>query len=256
LILDRYPTPFWELARIGASMVRGRRRSVGADSAAILRLVHPPPRAIGTEHIPDDGPFVVVANHYQRPGMWVGWGGMVVNAAVYRTRRAQGDIRWLMAAELLDYPLGPLVVRWQWIARVLTRFASTYGFGVVSSRDAGVVGGLSGLRVAARALAAGDPVGILPEGTESDALCEARPGVGAALAWLTRDNIKVVPAAITEPDGVLTVTFGEPFLLRAAGLPEAGGDKASRDRALREAVMGEIARLLPAEMHGHYAARV
>ena len=251
MILDRYPAPFLMLFHIGASMVRGQRRSAGADSAAILRLVHPPPRAIGTEHIPDDGPFVVVANHYQRPGMWVGWGGMVVNAAVYRTRRAQGDIRWLMAAELLDYRLGPLVVRWQWIARVLTRFAATYGFGVVSSRDAGVVGGLSGLRVAARALAAGDPVGILPEGTESDALCEARPGVGAALAWLTRDNVPVVPAAITEPDGVLTVTFGEPFLM-----PEADGDKASRDRALREAVMGEIARLLPAEMHGHYAGRV
>ena len=243
--------PFWQLLRIGVSMARGQPRSVGADSAAILRLVHPPPRAIATEHIPGDGPFVVVANHYQRPGMWVGWGGMVVNAAVYHGRSTHRDVRWLMAAELLDYPLGPVVVRWHWIARVLTRFASTYGYGVVSSRDAGVVGGLSGLRVAARALAAGDPVGILPEGTESDALCEARPGVGAALAWLTRGTIPVVPAAITEPGGVLTVTFGEPFLL-----PEADGDKAARDRALREAVMAEIARLLPADMHGHYAARV
>ena len=245
---ERYPVPYLFLARLAIDMLRGRRRSVGADSAALLRLVHPSPRAIATEHIPGAGPFVVVANHYQRPGLWVGWGGMVVNAAIHRARPTHDDVRWLMAAEMLDYRLGALTVSRERMARIVGRFARVYGFALVSNVEAGVVGGPAVLRAAARYLAVGDPVGVLPEGAVSVELRRARAGVGTALAWLSRDSIPILPAGVAELDGTLTATFDAPFHLEPAA-----GDKATRDRALNDAVMARIARLLPREMRGYYA---
>jgi hypothetical protein len=241
----QFPTPL--LARIALSVARARRRSLGADSAGGLRGASPMPLALGTDHLPRDGPFVVVGNHYQRPHMWAGWGAMVVNAAVRETGARPRDLHWLMTAELLEFSLGPVRVPRPWIRSVFERFARVYGFGLVSARETGQVGGSGALRLAARCLAAGEPVGVLPEGTASEELCEARPGVGAFLAWLTRDGTPLVPVGIAEREGALTATFGPPF-----ALPRVGGDKRERDRLLREVVMVAIARLLPSELWGYY----
>jgi hypothetical protein len=152
-----------------------------------------------------------------------------------------------MAAELLDFRLGPARVPRSWLRAVFVRFARMYGFGLVTPRETGVVGGSAGLRSAARYLAMGEPVGVLPEGTASQTLCEARPGVGAALAWLARGDVSLIPVGILEEDGVLRARFGTPFCLE-----EAGGDRETRDRRLRETVMLRIAELLPAELRGYY----
>jgi hypothetical protein len=241
----RFPTPL--LLRIALAVARERPRSLGRDSAGGLRGASPPPLALGTHHLPRSGSFVVVGNHYER-GMWAGWGAMVVNAAVRETGAQPRELHWLMTAELLDFRLGPWAVPRPWVRRVFERFARVYGFGLVSARETGLVGGAGGLRVAARYLAAGEPVGVLPEGTASSALCEARPGVGAFLAWLTRDGTPLVPVGIVERDGTLTATFGPPFQL-----PSIGGDRRARDAALRDAVMLHIARLLPEDLWGYYA---
>jgi len=123
--------------------------------------------------------------------------------------------------------------------------------------EAGVVGGTGGLRVAARALAAGDPVGVLPEGTASLALCEARPGVGRALAWLAGDRIPLIPVGVSERAGQLSAVFGPPFHLSSAKrVSRAKREPAARDRALRDEVMQRIADLLPPELRGYYGRRV
>lgn len=234
-------------ARILLAVARKMPRSLGRDAAAMLRGASPPPRAIGAEHLPRTGPFVVVGNHYERPGLWAGWGVMIVSAAVRERGAAPRDLHLLMTDELLGFRVGPFAVPRGPLRAGMARFARVYGFGLVSAREAGVVGGSGGLRTAARYLAAGEPVGVLPEGTASMALCEARPGVGAVLAWLTRDGTPLVPVAVAEIGDVLTATFGPPFQLEAPR-----GDKASRDLALRAAVMAPIARLLPLELRGHY----
>lgn len=136
---------------------------------------------------------------------------MLVNVAVRTTGGRPRDLHWIMAAELLDYRVGPLRVPRGWLAGVFARFARVYSFGLVTPLEAGAVGGSTGLRVAARYLAAGEPVGVLPEGTASAELRAARPGVGAALAWLTRHDVPLVPVGIAEIDGVLTATFGRPL---------------------------------------------
>ncbi len=249
--MSRYRFPVPRLLRIALAVARVRPRSLGADAAAGLRGASPPPLALYTRYLPARGPFVVVANHYERPGLWAGWGAMVVSAAVRETGAVRRELHWLMTEELLDLQLGPVRVPREWIRAVFARFARVYGFGLVSARETGVVGGAAGLRAAARYLAAGEPVGVLPEGTASVALCEARPGVGVFLAWLTRDGTPLVPVGIAEREGVLTATFGPPF-----HLPRVRGDKATRDRILRDAIMVQIARLLPHELWGHYRAAV
>jgi 1-acyl-sn-glycerol-3-phosphate acyltransferase len=239
------------LLRLALAVARSRPRGLGADAAGGLRGASPPPLALYTHYLPAEGPFVVVGNHYERPRLWAGWGAMVVSAAVRERSGRRQDLHWLMTDELLALRLGPLDVPRAWIRAVFARFARVYGFGLVSAREAGVVGGAGGLRVAARYLAAGAPVGVLPEGTASVALREARPGVGTFLAWLTRDGTPLVPVGIAERDGVLTATFGPPF-----HLPRVSGAKAARDAALREAVMAAIARLLPPELWGAYAGKM
>ena len=46
---------------------------------------------------------------------------------------------------------------------------------------------------------------------------------------------------------MLTATFGPPF-----SLPPVTGEKGLRDRALRDAAMAHIARLLPPGLWGYY----
>jgi hypothetical protein len=247
--VSRYQFPLPRLLRIVLAVVRASPRSLGGDAAAGLRGTTPSPVARHTHYLPTAGPFVVVGNHYERPGLWAGWGAMIVSAAVRETSDEPRDVHWLMTDELLDVRLGPVRVPRRWIRAGFARFARVYGFGLVSAREAGAVGGAGGPRAAARYLMASAPVGVLPEGTASIALCEARPGVGTFLHWLTRAGIPLVPVGIAERDGVLTATFGPPFQL-----PRVSGDKAAKDHALRDALMVEIARLLPAEMWGHYQA--
>jgi 1-acyl-sn-glycerol-3-phosphate acyltransferase len=247
--VSRYRFPWPLLLRISLAVVRGRPRSLGADAAGGLRGASPPPLALYTHYLPADGPFIVVGNHYERPGLWAGWGAMIVSAAVRETGGGRRELHWLMTDELMAFNLGPFRISRERIRAVFARFARVYGFGLVSAREAGIVGGAGGPRAAARYLAAGQPVGVLPEGTASMALREARPGVGTFLAWLSRDGAPIVPVGIAEHGSVLTATFGPPF-----SLPGVTGDKASRDRALRDAVMAHVARLLPPELRGYYGA--
>jgi hypothetical protein len=244
----RFPTPL--LLRIAASVVRGTPRSVGADSAGGLRGAVPPPCVLGTEHLPARGPYIVVGNHYERPGLWAGWGTMIVAASVRAALAGDGDLHWLMTDELLDARVGPLVVPRRWVRGVLSRFARMYGFGLVSARESGEIGGVAGPRAAARYLEAGAPVGVLPEGTASVALCEARPGVGTFLAWLTRGGVPLIPVAVFEQADILTAIFGPPFHLSALSVLAA--ERVARDAALRSAIMLQIARLLPPELRGVY----
>jgi hypothetical protein len=106
--VSAYRLPLPLVLRIVASVARGTLRSVGADSAGILRGAMPPPRALGTTHLPARGPYVVVGNHYERPGLWAGWGTMIVAASVRAARAGTDDLHWLMTDELLDARVGPL----------------------------------------------------------------------------------------------------------------------------------------------------
>jgi 1-acyl-sn-glycerol-3-phosphate acyltransferase len=109
------------------------------------------------------------------------------------------------------------------------------------------------LRKALAFLAAGEIVGIFPEGHRSrkGVLLRARPGV-AFIA--RRSGAPIVPVAFTGTEVArlgrfwrrdVTVRFGAPFRARDLG--------AEDEQALADAIMRRIAAMLPPERRGPYA---
>jgi len=250
--------PLLYLLAMLVSVLTGRRRSFSADTRWLLGRLPIPPRIAGEEHIPAQGPFVVVANHYQRPGLWVAWGVCLVSMAVAPRRLESPEMRWVMAGEWRARPLGPLPWPAPFLRWLFRRVAATYGHIVVPAADFMLAGRARAARAMLRALRppAGEgtpaPLGLLPEGRNSPDRSLQRPdrSIGRLLLHLCHGDIPVLPAAIREVEGALTVTFGPPVSLEPF---QAAGDEAA-DTVLDE-VMLAVARLLPSSMHGAYAGR-
>src|SRR5690348_16337564 len=105
------------LAELTVSMLRGQPRDVLADARRMLRGLASPSLVTGVEHVPTHGPVVVIANHYQRWDLWIGWTGALLMDAIGR------PIHWLALRELRlgggELPL---------TRRLFSRVAATYGF--------------------------------------------------------------------------------------------------------------------------------
>ncbi|MGH7919741.1 MAG: lysophospholipid acyltransferase family protein, partial [Candidatus Dormibacteraceae bacterium] len=190
----------------------------------------------GRDRIPPQGAYVVCANHIGTVDP------VVLPAWVNRSDS------WSMAkAEALEKPgFGAWVLR------------SYHAFGVVRhSADR------RALRRAREILASGGVLFIYPEGHRAwdGRLQRAEPGA----AFLARAaGVPVLPIAVVGSNRIiekgrlvprprpLTVHVGFPFRLRGR---RADGSKVSNQEAA-DAVMIEIARLLPEEMRGVYAERM
>lgn len=245
--LDRW----FILAMLGA-LATGQRRDLTGEARRILRRSPRPPRVEYPERIPTQGPVIVVANHYERPGLWNVWGTMLISLAVAEQRQGRSPC-WVMADDwpgfrLAGIPFPAAVVRWTY-----RRLARCYGFVQLPVHPLAVAGRARALRTAARRLApeAGMPtaLGYFPEGDVSEALIQARPGSGSALLLLSRREVPLVPMGLHEREGALTLIVGEPFRLAVPdGLPRERQDDAARRR-----VMLAIGRLLPPPLWGFYA---
>lgn len=204
---------FVELA---ASLLRGESRSVLADAQCMLAGLPREPVVSGLEHVPASGGFVIVANHYQRWDLWIGWEGALLMQAIGR------PIHWLVLRELRlaghELPLTRLLFR---------RVAATYGLIPVPATPA--ESAIRSVRHALRLLQAGEVVGLFPEGPHGHAraLSPALPSA-AKLAFLLSRHAPLIPAAIYESHGQLHAKFGDPFQSQDAGM-----------------LMPRIARLLP-----------
>ena len=190
---------FLELA---ASLARGQQRSLLADTARMVAALPAAPLLEGQEHVPA-GPFVLVANHYQRRDLWIGWAGSLLIQAVGR------PVHWLALRELRlagrELPL---------TGAVFSRVASTYGFIPVPADLADHAGQAVAIRRALRLLRAGEVVGLFPEGERghSGGLSPALPGA-ARLACLLSRSAPLLPAAVSEREGRLVARIEAPFRL-------------------------------------------
>lgn len=236
---------------------RGGQRSLGRDAERLLAGRRPPPRAIDVGHIPASGLFIAVMNHYERPGLRVWWPALWVSALVWRARREDPPLRWLVTSEFYRFHVGPLPLPDRCVRWLLASIAARYGLITVarSERSEATLRSAA-VRQAQRALHApggrARPIGITPEAARGHGCVLSRPSrnTGIALAHLSQGAVPLLPVAVYEDaSGTLTARFGEPFTLSWQGLRVAR----AAEPPLSELAMRRVAALLPARLRGPYA---
>jgi 1-acyl-sn-glycerol-3-phosphate acyltransferase len=246
----KYDISWWSWARLAASALLLRPRSFSEDSLEVTTGLQPPLEVIGGEHVPPRGPCLVTCNHYHRPGFDAWWIGLGTTAAVapYRGPDADRELYWLMTAawtfpgSISRRVLTPLT------RRAFSRVARVYGFvpmppmppspDEVEARTRAV---WQTVQLARRLAKTGGMIGLAPEGMDHipGVLGEPSEGAGDFIALLVGTGMPVLPAGISEVDGKLRVSFGPIFT------PHIPPDRARRDKAVADQVMGAIARQLP-----------
>lgn len=192
-------------------------------------------RGYGMKHVPKRGGAIVIANH-------IDWFDPVLLIAV-----GPRPMSWMAKAEVFTYPI------LRWIARQTRAFPVERG---KPDRAA--------LRRAQQLLDEGRLVGVFPEGTRSRAGGLIAPFAGASLLAI-RSQSPIIPCAIVGSEALplrgfapkrpgrprVTAVYGEPFTLDAQ--KDDGGKWSLAE--LTDAMMIELARLLPPDYRGVYAER-
>lgn len=182
----------------------------------------------GREHVPMEGPLIVVANHLNN-----------TDPPILASGIARRRIRYMAKIELFKYPLG-IIIR-------------LFGAFPVRRFDADVGAMLNAERI----LRHGGVLGMFPEGTRSRTGYLGRPHPGTALIAL-RTGATVLPCAITGTEQIrspfvvlrrprITITIGTPLAIERVKRPTE-----AQVSALTERIFGEIRAMLPARYAGPY----
>jgi 1-acyl-sn-glycerol-3-phosphate acyltransferase len=240
----KFPKP--QLAWLGVDLLFGRRRSLLRDCETFLRTNPYPRRVEGIDHVPASPPFVIVANHYGRPGLRPYHSGLVITGLLAQARPAVSHMRWVITSEWFGRRLGPVPIPpaiYRWTFR---RVAKLYGSAIMPRRTGEVVARAAVLRGIVRALQH-EVVGLMPEAGGSGTLRQPLEGSGLFLESLARRGVPIVPAGLWDDGDTLVVSFGPPLALTSAG-----EDRREQDRAAAEQMMVAIGRLLPERQWGVY----
>jgi 1-acyl-sn-glycerol-3-phosphate acyltransferase len=226
--------------------LQSRPRSFRRDSRMLVDRLTPPLRVEGSLPELERGSWLVVVNHYTRPGFRAWWIPMAISATLPR------EVCWVTTSTLtFRDPLRAATItpasRW-----FLRRAARLYGFIAMPPmppRDFEVALRAEAVR---RALhRASDPhalLGLAPEGGDmpGGVLTPPPSGSGRFLLHLARRGLRFQPVGAFEDDGRLCLRYGPPFDLPHP-LPEPIDDSATRP------VMSAIAACLPERLRGPYA---
>ncbi len=209
--LVSYPIPWRTVFNLWPNMLHRTPTSVDGFSASIVANLPLPPLVTGFENLPVSARFVLAANHYQRPGLWIMHPASVLTQAI-RQHYGAGDppVRWMVTANWPPLCLGP----WKFRSPgdiLLPRVADALACYPVSfARSNPAYTARSLRRILREAALLNRPLGIFPEGVAGAAgqLTDPIPGVARLLSHLAQKGLPVQPAAIREEQGRLLVCFG------------------------------------------------
>ena len=233
-----------------ASLLVGRSRSFRHDASRMVAGLRPHLRLEG--RLPDlnCSGWLLLTNHYSRPGFRAWWIPLAVSSLAPR------EVHWVMTSTLTwpdrwrSASLTPLSV---W---ALQRVAACYGFTSMPpmpprARDV-EARALAVRRVLAYINRTPDPlVGLAPEGWDPPrgVLHRLWPGGGRFLVHLARKGLRFLPIGVYERDGALCLSIGDPF---TPPLPDRRTAD-QQDSEMEETVMRLLAQCLPADLRGDFA---
>ncbi len=206
----QYPVP-WDLVfGLTPHIAQKTRRDVDDFSAQAVARMVPAPVYQGLEHIPADGRFLLIANHYQRDGLWILHSASAVTQAVRQViGPGNPPVHWVVTANWPPIKLGPWTIPSPGdillpkVAHALHCFPVSFakhnpGFTATSIR-----------RLLKAAPTLTRPIGLFPEGVAGVAgqLTQPLPGVDRLIAHLGKIGLPALPCAISETDRLI-VRFG------------------------------------------------
>lgn len=206
----QYAVP-WDLVfGLTPHIANGTRRDVDDFSASVVARMDPAPVFENLENIPTAGKFLVIPNHFERPGVWILHSASAVTQGV-RQVLGPGNppVHWVVTANWPPMRVGPWTIPSPGdillpkVAHALHCFPVSFarlnpGFTAASIRR---------LLKAAPTLVR--PIGIFPEGVAgtADHIADPLPGVERLIAHLAKLGYAAVPVGIREEDRLI-VRFG------------------------------------------------
>jgi 1-acyl-sn-glycerol-3-phosphate acyltransferase len=209
--LVSYPVPWKIVFGLWPNILHRTATSVDAFSAAICSHIRPEPLITGWENLPASARFVLAANHYQRPGLWIMHAASILTQAIRRHYGpADPPVRWMVTANWPPIKLGPIRFRSPGDI-LLPRVADALACYPVSFAGANPAFTARSLRrILREAPHLNRPLGIFPEGVAGFAgkLTDPLPGVARLFSHLAKHGLPVQPAGISEGQGRLIIRFG------------------------------------------------
>lgn len=222
-----------------------RPRSFRDDSRHLIDRLSPSLHVEGA--LPDfaQGSWLIVVNHYSRPGFRAWWIPMAISATLPR------EVGWVTTSTL-TFPdrlrASTITPASRWFLR---HVAGLYGFVAMPPmppRPLEVEQRAQAVRKVLRL--AGKPralLGLAPEGGDrpGGVLSPPPPGSGRFIWHLARLGLRILPVGAYEAEGRFCLRFGAPF-----DLPSSLS--APVEESASHLVMSAIAACLPAHLRGSY----
>ena len=231
------------------SYLIGRRRNFHRDALALVSTIQPPMIVRGTFPPDSDQGYIVLVNHYWRPGFRSMWIGITISSLISSPVRWVMTSAWIYPDFLRSITITPLS-RW-----FLKKIAECYGFTLmppmpprpedIQVRAIAVRSLQSYIRSTLRPI-----IVIAPEGADNQSGDLGIPpnGVGRLLYLLLEHGLSLLPCGLYENNGHLHLHIGEPFKPSIEGIP-----RQERDQILVSITMRAIAGCLPQHLRGPYA---
>lgn len=237
----RYTLSKYEVSRLILAVLTGRSLSFRQASIACVEKLIPSLEVQGIENLPKKAGYVVLVNHYFRPGFRAWWSTLAISSIVPR------EMHWIMAAAW-TYPdtlYGRLMERAsRFLFRNIARVYDFTNMPPMPPRPNEVLERAQAVRKVLRKVRDNPSIvlGLAPEGGDNPdgKMHLPPPGAGRFIGHLQASGLILIPAGIYETDR-LCLKFGPPLhLVQTSQLPAD-----ELDNCLSRQVYKAIAALLP-----------